>query len=855
MRVHFAGERIWKSPALGIVGICAIADVDGDGKTEVVASSGKDLFVLSFENGEVLWHTYIGPPHSSGTYPQMALTHRIDKSRNGLQIIVGLLNSRDVLVYEFSDGASKGRISHTLSMDDAFNPTVLVADMDGDDQEEIVVTKLGAIYMFDSVTGGMKRRYDWVSGGERRRNYGLFQTSDIDNDGTLECVEISSAVSRHLATLDNDGQGNLNLLWDRFIEHIYPTDTTEVRHTVNSLCDVDGDGFPEIVVSLFNARNDERWWLEIIDPKNGETKFDIPDQYLWGVQDIDSDGIGELLTTYEDKRVPSRSSELMILDFDERGFRSIWSKDNARFGQRFYGAAPDRSQFRGGYVDSDEIWFEKLNQTKGFFILEDLDWGTQLTLVNVGPGRIEEKPIRLEGLTRLDIGGVGDLNGDGENEIVLTSAHGRVYVIDCSGKVQAQFASGGKPSSSAIAFGSSARGREFLAVPNGAEEIHLLCVDGLTKKPTLIWKRQGTGRRGFDQSYHSVYASDFDGDGEYELLVCCQSGSISLLQILTLDGSVKHEFEFRECPPPRAKTRVGIYDFCHAPSKLSRGALAISSNASGSMNTERTICIDLSNNTEKWKRQYVGEGDYGRGFGPWGLTSLMRSGEDLVEGIFLAKDTLCQFDTSSGNLRNPSWVLREATLKVMEQSGTLNVLRENLASDADPFTAYGSVMVSDVNNDGVAEFIVAGCHGALGVVSQNHEVLWWKSMPLNDLSMRYPGIADVDSDGVLELGVGHSCGDFACYSAATGELKWKTNLGSVATDVVSCDIDGDGIVEFIMGMADGRLLTLGDQGKIKWAHDFGFSLGPPVVADCDGDGLPEIIIMAGDGFLYCVGEK
>lgn len=177
-----------------------------------------------------------------GAHPPMILTHQFDKTRKGLQIIVGLLSSKEVLVFDFSDGVANARLQHTLWMNDAFNPTVVVADIDGDGQEEIIVTKLGAVYIFNPITGELKRRCDWISGGERRRNYGLFQIADVNNDGILECVSLSSAVTRHLSVVDNDGKGNLALLWDRFIEHIYPTDTTEVRHTINSVHDVDGDG-------------------------------------------------------------------------------------------------------------------------------------------------------------------------------------------------------------------------------------------------------------------------------------------------------------------------------------------------------------------------------------------------------------------------------------------------------------------------------------------------------------------------------------------------------------------------------------------------------------------------------------
>lgn len=854
LRIRWTGELIWKSPALGIEGMCTLADVDGDGTTEVVASSGKELLILSSEDGRLLWRYYFGPPRSSGAYPPMILTHQFDKTRKGLQIIVGLLSSKEVLVFDFSDGVANARLQHTLWMNDAFNPTVVVADIDGDGQEEIIVTKLGAVYIFNPITGELKRRCDWISGGERRRNYGLFQIADVNNDGILECVSLSSAVTRHLSVVDNDGKGNLALLWDRFIEHIYPTDTTEVRHTINSVHDVDGDGLPEIVVSLYNTRQDQRWWLEVIDARNGNVKAEIPDHYLWGIQDVDGDGTFELLTSIEPMRIPKQHSQLQVLDWNGNVFAPIWEASEARFAGRSFGAQPDRSHFRGGYIESDEVWFKRLNGEDGFFVITENQNESKVHCVTAAGKTTREHFLALHGLRSLRIAAICDVNGDGENELVLVSEGGNIHVVDVHGEVLSQFSSGAKPSSSSIVFHSKMYSGSLLAIPDATEDIHLLRFDKATQQPRLVWKRAGKGRRGWNYSYHSPHAADIDGDGEYELLAGMDRDNASALQALSLSGEVKKEWVFGGFPSPKHGTRIGIYEWLQVASRESLGHLLVSFYASASMNSEETLCIDLATGKGKWRRKEVGEGEYGRGFGPWGLTTAVHDLSHATEALFLAKDTLCHFDSSSGEWKHSPWVLREATMEVMKKAGTLDISPESLASNTDPFTAYGSLIVCDVNGDGIEEFIVAGCFGALGVMDREHRILWWKSVPLADLSMRYPGVADVDNDGIIELGVGYSQGDFVCYSAVSGDAKWRINLGSITSDIVSCDIDGDGHPEFIAGTADGRLLVIGNGGVIKWSHDFGYSVGFPVIADFDEDGLPEILVAVGDGWLYSVGQ-
>jgi len=98
----------------------------------------------------------------------------------------------------------------------------------------------------------------------------------------------------------------------------------------------------------------------------------------------------------------------------------------------------------------------------------------------------------------------------------------------------------------------------------------------------------------------------------------------------------------------------------------------------------------------------------------------------------------------------------------------------------------------------------------------------------------------------LELGVGHINGKFVCYSSKTGKEKWSFNLNSVTSDIVCCDIDGDGYYEFIFGTSDGRLIALGNNAKIKFELQFDSSVGSPIIADIDNDNKPEIIVLTGD---------
>jgi hypothetical protein len=242
-------------------------------------------------------------------------------------------------------------------MDDAYHPTICIGDVNKDGEDEIVIARLGGVYVFRGSTGEMLAQTQWESDTERRRNYGHFELVDLDHDSDLEAVILSNRVSRHIAVLDNDGKGNFTPLWDRFIEHIYPSDTTELRYCANSVRSGSGTGGPgsrsRIVVALYNARGDNRWYTEIIDAQSGETINEFADSYLWGVaQGSDN---STLFLSDESSRVPAARSRIAASAFEGK---ELWSADNAAFCARTVHSTARKSQFKPEIFGNDDVWFD-----------------------------------------------------------------------------------------------------------------------------------------------------------------------------------------------------------------------------------------------------------------------------------------------------------------------------------------------------------------------------------------------------------------------------------------------------------------------------------------------------------------
>ena len=209
-------------------------------------------------------------------------------------------------------------------------------------------------------------------------------------------------------------------------------------------------------------------------------------------------------------------------------------------------------------------------------------------------------------------------------------------------------------------------------------------------------------------------------------------------------------------------------------------------------------------------------------------------------------------------MREP-WLLWHATNSVMNQPDWefTKDRQADFGSAKDPFTAYGSPILLDVDNDEREEILVGGCFGGFGMLRDDFSILWWMQTPFTDMMLRLPGIADVQGDGRLCIGICRANGRFSCLDGATGRELWNIDLQSTTADIVSCDIDGDGKEEFIAGTTDGRLLAIGTdasgRGVIRWAVNIGCALGNPIVADADGDGFAEVLFVSGDGSLICVG--
>jgi len=144
--------------------------------------------------------------------------------------------------------------------------------------------------------------------------------------------------------------------------------------------------------------------------------------------------------------------------------------------------------------------------------------------------------------------------------------------------------------------------------------------------------------------------------------------------------------------------------------------------------------------------------------------------------------------------------------------------------------------------------LVAG-HYFQGALSLNGDPYWYKLPTAGENRCAREGFRAA-ADGAWQMGFGRQNGSFACIDARDGSVRWEMPLEAAASDAISCDVDGDGAAEFLVGTSHGTLLAINEASAAPhqvWLVELGAALGAPVAADFDGDGLCEIAVPTSDG--------
>lgn len=177
--------------------------------------------------------------------------------------------------------------------------------------------------------------------------------------------------------------------------------------------------------------------------------------------------------------------------------------------------------------------------------------------------------------------------------------------------------------------------------------------------------------------------------------------------------------------------------------------------------------------------------------------------------------------------------------------------------------------IANFYGDESLEVVISSWLGVVYLIETKNMSLVWNENAFVDVRpLNFPNAygsvsaADVNSDGVLDILLGTDQGVLFFFKSDTGEGYGIDVVKKIRGTPAIADLDGDGKFEIVVGAHDngasasGKLLSLSSEnGGIEWQNEFSPTSSSAAIADIDGDGVLEIVIGNEDGNIYCFDGK
>lgn len=306
------GSTPWRETLPGVAEVVGVIQADpAPGILVVQGDTYCRLSLLDSETGRTVWN------HEVTDVDYRFSSYKFEDLGGGrARLFLFPVGSTLGMRFDFKSATAPPEIRWQHDYHDQFlpdyGPALILADMDNDGRQELVLaSKPACVLVIDPDTGSVlfdcHYRIDGDSIGQAGRPYGLIQAVDLDGHRFPDVVVASGNVEEYLAVLHNENGRGLRLAWSQFIEKDFPNDFRELRVSLTSVADVNGDNCQELVFSLYNMTGDNRWHTLILDSRRGfqAPLADWSDRAFLGCYDIDGNGRPEIITIASpDRRLP-----------------------------------------------------------------------------------------------------------------------------------------------------------------------------------------------------------------------------------------------------------------------------------------------------------------------------------------------------------------------------------------------------------------------------------------------------------------------------------------------------------------------------------------------------------------------
>jgi len=339
-------------------------------------------------------------------------------------------------------------------------------------------------------------------------------------------------------------------------------------------------------------------------------------------------------------------------------------------------------------------------------------------------------PLSL-GESLLSSQSVGDIDDDGELEIVVTGNHSPAYIIEKNGSIQRQMEFSGVTFSTPSIADLDGDGELEIVLGTLFGDVYVFNHEGTNYSDAFPFSL-GTGER----IKADVALGDITGDGRREIIVGTTSGH---LYAISCEGEILEGWP--------VELEGGVYEAPAIADLDGSGPKVISGTNSGYL-----YGFDSSGN--EWLQVFVGEK----------ITSSPSFADIDGDG-----DLEIFFGTESGKIYG------------FHHSGEV--------VEGWPYQASSEILsspcFSDVNNDGFPEVITCSSDGFVYCIRRDGESFYPFPVEVANSILSSPAVIDMDGDGDLEVVGGYSQGIFAvdikreggegAYWNMYGGSPWRTN--------------------------------------------------------------------------------